>query len=99
VVDVLATHTDAGVSRTEPVVLFARILDRQDRSSIGGASGFIFTVAVSRPEDVLRLVSAIASGALTVVRSTGAAVTGNTTPYPGAVTARGQGTDGAGAER
>ena len=94
IVDVLATYTAGGISRTEPVVLFARIIDRQDRAGIGGASGFVFTVAISRPEDVLRLVSSIASGTLTIVRSTTAAITHNTTPYPAAITNRGQVADG-----
>jgi hypothetical protein len=43
------------------------VIDRQGRD---GGGAFIFTVALSAPDDVQSLVAAAAAGSLTVVRTT-----------------------------
>ncbi len=66
-VDVYATSGQGEGGRTAAVVRSVRVIDRQGRD---GGGAFIFTVALSAPDDVQSLVAAAAAGSLTVVRTT-----------------------------
>ncbi len=82
VIDILATEGQGGELRATPVVAGVRIIDRQGRSgSLGGSSGYIYTVALANPNDVTALTAAAAGASLSVVRSTVAASGGQAAPY------------------
>lgn len=66
-VDVYSTSGQGEGGRTAVVVRSVRVIDRQGRE---GGSSFIFTVALTAPDEVQALVAASAVGSLTVVRAT-----------------------------
>ena len=76
-VDVLATFGAGGDTYTVTVVRQAKVLETgRDRGGLAGGDTDVISLAVPTSDDAMALTHAVNAGKVTLVRSTGAAVTG-----------------------